>query len=101
MSEPSTVDFWSLICHAKGAPPEWRWGQLAVLGDYKSPRAETYNSVKGAVYGPPTLYKSGPRKGQLKKHNPIPGTEREFIIGFAEFDAFVAKWRADHAEPTP
>jgi hypothetical protein len=89
-------DFYSLIAvEDLGAPAGWRWYELEVLGDHKSPRAKTSFLMRGAVCT--AVLKSGPNKGMTNWKLRDRTTERTFVVSFADYDAFRVKWLAANA----
>lgn len=80
------VDFYNLLAIDRGAAPGWRWFDLKVLGDHKSPREQTSFQMRGAVY----LGETRTGRGKWDK-----STTREFVICFTEYDARVARWQLE------
>lgn len=85
----SGPDFYSEIARERGAAEGWQWCSIKAIGEDRKNGAAL---VTGAVY--PLLYKSGKRKGETNYSKPTPGTQREFLITFAEYDARVAAYEA-------
>lgn len=86
------VDFWNLIARERGMPEGWCWFRLEVV-DHRLPRDEAASSVTGAVCT--TVFKSGPRKGELNWAKRDGSTERTLIITFKELDARERQWESD------
>ncbi len=82
-------DFYNLIAHERGAPPDWRWFSVQAHGENREHGAVV---VRGAVCT--ATYTRGPRKGQTNWTKMDHSTVREFVITFADYDARAAKWRA-------
>jgi hypothetical protein len=60
---PATFDQYNYAAQrVKGVPEAWHWSCLKSLGEI-GPNNETVIEIKGGI---PSIYKSGPRKGQRK-----------------------------------
>jgi hypothetical protein len=87
-------DYWSMLVRQRYAlPEEWRWFSLEALGDYRQPREHSASLIKGGVYK--TLKQRGKNKGKPDIKKPEPGTYREVVVTFADFDAFCVKWERE------
>lgn len=80
------VDFYNLLASERGVAKGWRWFDLKVLGDHKSPREQTSFQIRGAVY----LGETRTGRGKWDK-----ATTREFVISFTEYDARVERWQIE------
>lgn len=87
-------DDFDLIAHeVYGVRADARWIIVDTLGDGSSPRALTSFRLVMAV--PPTVvFKTGPRAGTINWRKRDKSLDRELIVSFKDFDAFVAKRKA-------
>lgn len=77
----------------RGHDPSCRWMALEVIGDRDVPRAKAYFMMETCVAN--ATYKSGPRKGQVNFSKRDKSKDRKEVVSFAEFDAFVARKKAE------
>lgn len=83
-------DFDRFAHEVHGVRADARWIVVETLGDHDTPRALASFRLVMAV--PPTLvFKSGPRKGEINWSRRDKSHDRELIVSFKDFDAFVEK----------
>lgn len=86
-------DFSAMAREVYGAPAGSRWLKVETLGSLETPRhLACFRLVTGVM---PTdgsgYFKSGPRKGRPNLRKRDRNLDREFVVPFKDFDAFVAK----------
>jgi hypothetical protein len=86
-------DFSAMAREVYGAPAGSKWLQVEALGDIKTPRELSYFRLQ-TIVPPPDVFMSGKRKGQRNIAKRDRSLDREFIVPFKDFDAFVAKRKA-------
>jgi len=85
--------FYTMLCRERGAPADWRWFSLKVLGnDYKD-RTNGAVLVEGAC-APPN-YTRGQWKGTPNWKKRDKATDRQFVITMRDYDARKEQWERD------
>ena len=96
-------DFSAIAREVYGAPPGSRWLKIETLGSPDIPRElACFRLVTGVLPSDGSGYfKTGTRKGRPNIRKRDKALDRELVVPFKDFDAFVAKRKAARGTLTP
>ncbi len=90
-------DFTAFAHEVHGVNTDARFYEVTVISEHGTPRAKAYFRLRLGV--PSAKYLAGARKGEINWGKRDKRLDRELIVPFSEFDAFVAKRKAAQVLP--